>query len=198
MMNVKSIALIAVAVVAASATSAPAGTKYAANLVSNGTVDPPVPPTLSPKSSIKVADKGAIQVSLSGVVDGGGMPVTTSTSYNDGTGLDGSEYIVIIKLFIPAVAVLFPVIELPVPVDLKAGKGKTKLNASSFFALIPPGTGRGVEITGSEVWGPLSAAKAPACEAIVSSSLPVSLGANDPTCRGGDHIGMSGMYIPNP
>lgn len=198
MMNVKSIALIAMAVVAASATSAPAGTKYQTNLVSNSTTDPPPNPTLSAKSSIKAADKGAIQVSLSGVTDSSGMPVTTSTAYNDGAALDGTEYTVIIKLYIPAIAALFPIVELPVPVDLKAGKGKTKLNASSFFTLIPPGTGRGIEVRASEVWGPLSAAKAPGCDAIVHSSLPVSLSENDPTCRGGDHIGMSGMYIPNP
>ncbi|MEQ1786332.1 MAG: hypothetical protein ABL966_04710, partial [Acidimicrobiales bacterium] len=38
----------------------------------------------------------------------------------DGVPVDGSEYIVIIKLFLPAVAFI-PVIELPVPIDLKAG-----------------------------------------------------------------------------
>lgn len=198
-MNMKRIAMIAMAVVAASATAAPAGTKYAANLVSNSPVDPPPNPTLSVKSSVKLDDKGNIQVSLAGVTDGSGALVTTSTSYNDTKStspvLDGTEYIVIIKLFVAAVPAFD--IELPVPVDLKAGKGKTKLSAAPLFALITPPAGRTVEIRGSEVWGPLGAPNAAACQAVVANSLPVGLPLGA-TCRGGTQIGMSGLSIPTP
>ncbi len=198
----KRIAFVALAVVAAAAPSAQAGTKYAANLVSNSISDPPPPPTLSPKSALKLDDKGGISVKLSGVVDGGGVPVDTSTTYNDtkktNPALDGSEYIVIIKLVLPAIAGLIPIVEVPVPVNLKGGKGGNKLSASDLFALLPGGAGRTLEIIGTEVWGPLTAAKAPGCTAIVGSALPASLSSPDPACRGTGQIGMSGLAIPLP
>lgn len=200
MLKKKNLALIAMAAVVASATAAPAGTKYATNLVSNDPFDPPTPPTLSAKSALKLDDKGGISVKLAGIVDGTNTPVTTTTLYNEtkktSPQVDGSEYFVIIKLVLPAISGLIPVVEVPVPVDLKAGKGGTKLSAKDLFALIPPGSGRTVEIIGSEVWGPLGAAKAPGCTALISSSLPASTTSPDPTCRGGTQIGMSGLAIP--
>jgi hypothetical protein len=200
--HVKSIALIAIAVVAASASSAPAGTKYATNLVPNSAVDPPANPTLSPKGQMKLSDKGAVSIQLAGVTDGAGLLVTTSTSYNDTKDttpvLDGTEYVAIIKLVLPAISGFIPIVEVPVPVDLKAGKGKTKLNAGPLFALLPPGSGRTAEIIGTEVWGPLTVAKAAACTALVGSALPASLTSPDPTCRGTQQIGMSGLAIPLP
>lgn len=204
MMNVKSIALIAIAVVAGWATSAPAGTKYAANLVYNGTTDPPPNPTLSPKSSLKVDDKGSIAVSLAGVTDAGGGLVTTSTVYNDSVkaggpvALDGSEIIVIVKVFVPDVAGLIPYAEVPIPVDLKAGKGKTKLSAAPLFGFLTPPLGRTIEIQGTQVWGPLGAANASACQATVDSSLPVILPPDTTTCRGGTNFAMSGIFVPPP
>jgi hypothetical protein len=197
MMTLKRIALISMTVIAATATTAPAGTKYAANLVPSAVVDPPPNPTLSTKSSVKLSDKGAIQVALAGVTDGAGTLVTTSTSYNDTGTLDGTEYFVVIKLSVTAVAGLFPEIDLPVAVDLKAGKGKAKLSASSLFALIPPGQARTVEIIGSEVWGPLGAGGVAACQAILDGPIPVTF-PPDMSCRGGTQIGISGLYIPNP
>ena len=202
MLNTKRIALIAIAAVAASASSAPAGTKYAANLVSNSASDPAPPPTLSPKSALKLDDKGGISAKLAGVVDGANVPVDTSTTYNDtkktNPALDGTEYIVIIKLVLPAISGLIPIVEVPVPVDLKAGKGGTKLSAKDLFALLPPGAGRTVEIIGAEVWGPLGAGNAAACTAIVGGPIPASLTSPDPTCRGGLQIGMTGLAIPTP
>ena len=62
----KKLAVIGLAVVA-SAAPALAGTKYAANLVSNSTVDPAPPPTLSAKSKLSLSDKGAVQASLAGL-----------------------------------------------------------------------------------------------------------------------------------
>jgi hypothetical protein len=203
MKTMKRLAAVATAILA-SATVASAGTKYATNLVSNSPVDPPPPPTLSPKSQVKLSDKGAIQIQLAGVVDGAGLPVTTSTSYNDTKAtsavLDGSEYVVIIKLLIPAVQAALPppgIVEVPVPVDLKAGKGKTKLSAAPLLVLIGDGIGRSIEIVGSEVWGPLGS-NAAGCQAIVASSLPASITSPDPTCRGGTQIGISGLSVAKP
>jgi hypothetical protein len=199
MLNLKRIALIAMAVVAASATAAPAGTKYATNLVpSDAFVDPPANPTLSPKSSVKLSDKGAVQVGLAGVTDGAGLPVTTSTSFNDTSVLDGSEYIVIIKLSVTAIKGFIPLVEVPVAVDLTAGKGKAKMSVSALLGSLPPGTPRTVEIVGSEVWGPLGAGTPTTdCQAIFSNSLPVGLPLGA-VCRGGTQIGISGISIPNP
>jgi hypothetical protein len=87
------------------------------------------------------------------------------------------------------------VVELPIPVNLKNGKGKTKFNAGPLFVLIGSGVGRTAEIIGSEVWGPLGA-NAASCQAIVANSLPASLSSPDPACRGGSQIGMSGLAIP--
>jgi hypothetical protein len=227
MMNVKSIALIAMAVVAASATSAPAGTKYAANLVYNAVTDPPGPgvSTLSAKSSLKLDDKGNIAVSLAGVTvsacvggtndaascsadsecPGGACTAglaTSSTLYNDSVksggnpSLDGTEFIVIIRLYLPDIAGLFAYVEVPIPVDVKAGKGKTKLNAQPLFALIPAGAGRTVEIQGTQIWGPLGASNASACQSTIDSSLPVIFPGDTTTCRGGTNFGMSGLFIP--
>lgn len=198
----KSLKHVAFAAMALAVTAAPAlaGTKYAANLVSNSPSDPIVPPTLASKSAVKLDDKGGISVSLAGVVDGGGLPVTTSTSYNDTGTLDGSEYVAIIKMVIPGISGIADRVELPVVLDLKAGKGKAKKSAAALFAFIPPGIGRSLEIIGTEVWGPLGGPTATTCQAIVSNALPVSVvpvGGPDPTdCRGGVNFGMSGLAIP--
>ena len=61
MKTLKQLALVAMAV-AVSAVPALAGTKYAANLVTNDAFDPPTPPTLSPKSAVKLDDKGDLRV----------------------------------------------------------------------------------------------------------------------------------------
>ncbi len=203
MKNVKSIALIAIAVVAASASSAPAGTKYASQpgvQQRRRSAAEPDPVDRRARSSSTTRDTS--RSSLAGVTDGAGALVTTSTTLQPNQGhesaLDGTEYIVIIKLVLPAISGLIPIVEVPVPVDLKAGKGKTKLDAGPLFALLPAGTGRTAEIIGTEVWGPLTVAKAPGCTAIVGSALPASLTSPDPTCRGTGQIGMSGLAIPLP
>ncbi len=200
MKTLKQLALIAAAV-AVSASPALAGTKYAANLVSNSPTHPPANPTLSSKSSIKLSDKGTIQIGLAGVTDGGGTLVTSTSGWPDSGTLDGTEYTVIIKMVIPGIAGLIERVEVPVPVVLNKGKGKVKLSAAPLFNLIPGGIGRTLEITGSEVWGPLGA-NAAACEAVVESAIPASLyppmTPQDNSCRGGSQIGMSGLDIPLP
>jgi hypothetical protein len=155
---------------------------------------------LSSKSQIKLSDKGAVSIALAGVTDGAGALVTTSQAYNASVQnpqltLDGSEYIVIIKLHIPAID-SFPVIEVPVPVDLTGGKGKTKLNLAGVLGLLGPGLGRGLEVTGAEVWGPLGAPAASACLVIVGNSPHATLIAGDPACRGGTQIGIAGLSLP--
>ena len=199
MSNVKRIALVAAAVVAAAATSAHAGTKYAANLVPAALSDPPPNPTLSTKSSLKLDSKGSIAIALAGVTDAAGALVTTSTAYADTGTLDGSEYITIIKLSVTAIKGFIPLVEVPIPVELKAGKGKVKLSVASLLSLVPGGAARTVEITGAEVWGPLGAGTpASDCQAVVASALPVGTPLLPGVCRGGDQIGISGLYIPVP
>lgn len=199
MLTLKKLAVIGLAVVA-SAAPALAGTKYAVNIVTNDPVHPPSNPTLSPKSAIKLDDKGKLSVSLSGVTDGAGVLVDTSGVYNDSVlpTVDATTYIVLLRLVLPGVTNVVPIIddvELPVPVDLKKGKGKTKLDAGPLLGLILPGIGRTLEVIGVEVWGPLGG-QAAACQAVVGGSPPASLTTPDAACRGGSQIGMSGLAIP--
>lgn len=194
MKTLKRFAMVAMAL--AIATPALAGTKFQTNLVSNDPIDPPSNPTISPKSSIKMSDKGSIQVGLAGVTDGAGTLVTTSGSYNDTFAVDGTQYVAIIKLRLPAIEGLFPIVELPIAVDLKGGKGKTKYSAAPLFGFLGAGNGRTVEIQGVEVWGPLGGGAA-ACQAILSAPIPVIF-PPDPSCRSGNEIGMSGLAVPLP
>ena len=232
MKTLKQLALAAAAV-AVAASPALAGTKYAANLVSNSPTHPVLPPSISAKSSLKLSDKGSIQVGLAGVVEPGmtsqcyggandgdactmpadcnppmlpggtcapvGDPVTSTSTYNDTGTLDGSEYVVIIKLVIPGITGLIERVDVPVPVVLSKGKGKAKLSAAPLFILIPDGTGRTIEIVGTEVWGPLGANTA-SCQAVMDSPIPatfvIPMGSPDPSCSGGSQVGMSGLAIP--
>jgi hypothetical protein len=190
MQTLKRLAIVAMAV-AVSAAPALAGTKYQTNIVPNDPLHPPSNPTLSPKGQIKISDKGSLQVSLAGVTDGGGALVTSSNTL----GLDGTEYVAIIKLVIPAISGFIPIVEVPVVVELKNGKGKTKLNVASLFGLIPVGFGRSIEFVCTEVWGPLGG-QAAACQAVLTGNPPASLFSPDPACRGGSQIGISGVAIP--
>jgi hypothetical protein len=204
MITLKRMALIAMAVVAAATSPALAGTKYAANLVSSDAFNPPSNPTLSPKSSIKLSDKGSVAIALAGVTDAGGALVTTSTVYAasikaDPTApnLDGSEYIVIIKLFLPSIGYVIPLVEVPVPVDLNGGKGKTKLSVAGLLGLMDSAAGRSIEIRGAEVWGPLGLG-APACLTVVGAAIPAGLPLPPTVCRDGTQFGISGVSIPVP
>jgi hypothetical protein len=198
------------AVAALSASTALAGTKFGTNLVPASNIHPPSNPTLSVKSQLKISDKGIIQIGLAGVTDGGGALAGTSTVYNESVkaggppDLDGSEYIVIVKLVIPSLSALIPPppangeIEVPVPVNLSGGKGKNKFSVANLLVLLPAGFGRSAEIVGAEVWGPLGPANLMDCEAIVSNALPVNFGEDPPVtaCRGGTKLGISGLSIP--
>jgi hypothetical protein len=207
MLTCKRFALV-VALMAAAASPALAGTKFATNLVPESDLHPPPNPTLSAKSQIKMADKGTLTIALAGVTTAAGELANTSTTYNDAVGsgappaLDGTEYIAIVKAYMPGVEFLAPVIEVPVPVNLKKGKGKTTLVLGNLFGLLGT-SGRSFEVRGVEVWGPLGAAAAGDCQAIVAAPIPVGIpnGLNPGVCRdadGGVRIGISGLSIPVP
>lgn len=194
----KQIALIAAAV-AVSAAPALAGTKYATNLVTDDEFFPASNPTLSPKSQIKLSDKGSIQIGLAGVTDAGGAPYNSTSTFADTGTLDGTEHIVMIKLYLPAVAMILAEIDVPIPVVVTGGKGKAKLSVGSLLSLIGPTNGRSVEIRGSEVWE-LAGSTAPelaACQAIIDNALPITT-PPDTSCRDGGQIGISGLFIPAP
>ena len=102
MLTLKQLAVMGLAIVAAASPALAGGTKYSANLVTSDSGDPPTPPDLSPKSSVKLDSKGAIAVSLSGVTNNAGELVSTSGNYKETGQVDDSTYSVIIKLFLPA------------------------------------------------------------------------------------------------
>ena len=181
------------AAVAFSASAAMAGTKYQANIVPSSATNPPSNPTLTSKGKASLKDDGSIKVGIKGVTDGGGVPAESTTAFTDSgnTTLDGSEYIYIVKGRFVSLGVNF---EAYVPVPVKTGNGKGTLNLSSQFGLIPAGAGRGVEITGGEVWGPIGLANLAACQADVTAGVSVTPPDND--CRAGAQIGVAGILSP--
>ncbi len=181
-------AVIAATTVLATASLALAGTKYQANLVPTSLTAP----TLAPKGKVKMKDTGQLKAVLKGVVDASSAPVTTApdTKYDPGDSTLGF-YVVIVKGTFVALAVPF---ETVIPVGLKNGNGATALDLSMLFSLIPPGVVRSVDVTGGEVWGPISSAQAPACDAVVTQGFTVI--PNDPSCRDGSKIGVAGINIP--
>ena len=54
--------------------------------------------------------------------------------------------------------------------------------------------GVGCEITDAEVWGPLAAGEAAACQARVTAGY--SIGRLSSACRGGTKVGVAGINIP--
>jgi hypothetical protein len=184
----KRVLTMAMAGLAVSASAALAGTKYQANIVPASATNPPSDPTMSAKGKVKLDDKGNVKVGIKGVTDAGGVPAESSFA---GPALDGTEYIYIVKGTFVSLGVQF---EVDIPIDVKKGNGKAALSLSSQFALIPMGAGRGVEITGGEVWGPLGAANVAACQPDVTAG--VSLVPGNTNCRGGTQIGVAGVFIP--
>ena len=199
MMNRKRVVYLSLAVLAASTPLALAGTKYQANVVPASASNPPANPTLTTKGKIQVSDSAKMQASIKGVTDGAGAPANSSTAYvttlktHVAPVLDGTEYIAILKGNFAALNISF---ELPIPIDVKNGNGGTTLALPALTSLIPPGTGRSIEITGAEIWGPLGAANAASCVAIVGATPPVGYVLNDPACRGGTKIGVAGVNLP--
>jgi hypothetical protein len=209
MFNWRYPSLVMIAALTLSAHAAVAGTKVLVSLVPNSATDPPTPPTMSEtKGKLLGTDKGVVKVSLSGVTTDGVTFVTTSTAFNDAVKacttppcaivLDGSEYVVIIKVSVPAAG--FDA-EFIVPVDLKKGNGKTKVSASSVISLIPSGAGRSLEVKGAEVWGPVGGDGTTCADVmnalILGSGIDTTL--DDPACRGangGVKIGVAGLNAP--
>jgi hypothetical protein len=174
-----------------------AGTKFQTNIVPSSAVSPPTNPTLSTKGKIQFDDKGKILLTVKGVTDGAGDPVTTSTAIKDslkatGTPVaDDTTYVAVVRGTFTALGIQF---EMPVPFDLKKGNGTTKLAEGAQFSQIPGGIGRSVEINGVEVWGPLGAGNVAACNSVLANV--VTLVTNDPSCRGGTKIGVAGINFP--
>ncbi|MEB2283785.1 MAG: hypothetical protein B6D46_16080 [Polyangiaceae bacterium UTPRO1] len=192
----KQLALITAAV-AVSVTPALAGTKLAVNLVPSAAVDPPPNPTLSVKSQIKLSDKGLVQVGLAGVTDAGGALYNSTSSYATSGNLDGTEHIVTVKLYLPAIAgppLNVTEVDLHLPMVVVKGKGKIKVSLAAMLALIGPGYGRSIEVSGVEVWA-LDNVNVPACQAVVANTPAITF-PPDTTCRGGTQIGISGIWIP--
>jgi len=137
-------------------------------------------------------DVGLVQATLKGVTDSGGNPVTTTplTKWKTGDSSLGM-YVVIVKGNFTALGVDF---ETVLPVGLKNGNGASKADLSSLFGMIPGGVGRSVEVTGGEVWGPISSGQAAACDTVVSTGFTLTPG--DPACRDGSQIGVAGINIP--
>ena len=177
--------------VAVSASAAMAGTKYQANIVPSSATNPPTNPTLTSKGKASLKDDGNIKVGIKGVTDGGGVPAESTTAFKDTGLLDGSEYIYIAKGRFVSLGVDF---EAYVPVPVKKGNGKGAVDLSGQLGAIPAGVGRGVEITGGEVWGPVGLANLAACQADVTAGVSIVLPDND--CRAGTQIGVAGILIP--
>ncbi len=203
-----------------SASAALAGTKVQMNLVPSSSVNPPANPTMSrSKGKILILDKGKLSVMLSDVTDAAGNLVTTTQFFNLGAKmstptlqLDGSEYVVVMVIDVPALPVLvsgFPEqVQVVVPVDLKSGKGKTTIDLSPFLSQIPTGSGigRSIGFVGAQVWGPIGGTPgavglgATACMASFPlPPAPIELLVGDTSCtsvNGGVQLGFGGINLP--
>lgn len=150
--------------------------------------DPPSNPTMeSGKLSLK--DTGDIKTKVKGVTDGGGVLVTGNTSLQDTGLLDGDEYVVILKANFTALGVD---IEIPIAMDLKNGGGKGAVSLGALVGMIPPATGRSIEVTGGEVWGPLGGANVLACQAELTTGFALLTSL----CKGGTKVGVAGVDVP--
>ena len=187
-MFTKRMLTIGMAALAMSASAAMAGTKYQATLVTASTTAPPSNPTLA-AGKLSLKDTGDIKAGVKGVTDGGGMPVTSSTSFKDTATLDGTEYVVVLKLNFTALGVD---VEIPVAMDLKGGTGKGAVSLGTLTSLIPAGTGRSLEVTGGEVWGPLGVANVAACQAELTNGYAIGTSL----CKGGTRVGVAGVNVP--
>jgi hypothetical protein len=179
---------MAMAGLAMSAATALAGTKYQANLVNASATDPPTNPTMA-SGKLSLKDTGDIKAKVKGVTDGGGALVTGSTSFKDTGTLDGSEYVAILKMNFIALGV---VVEVPVAMSMKNGGGKGAVALGSLVSMIPPGTGRSLEVTGGEVWGPLGGANVAACQAELATGFALL----SSLCKGGTKVGVAGVDVP--
>ena len=195
-MRCTSLFLLALAVVGLS-TSAWAGTKYQANLVPVGVLDPNDPNgpgTLAIKSKVQAQGSGKFQANLKGVVDGAGALITTDGSFKATGILTGDEFIVVVAGTFPGAAdVAF---EFNLVGELKKGNGKAAIDTSFLFGQIPADTLRSIVITGVEVHGPLGAANVDDCTLnLTAGGFNLPDVAPNP-CVGGDRIGAAGIQIP--
>lgn len=194
-MKLASILTVGIVSLALTVGSAEAGTKYQTNIVpANADMNGlETDPTLSNKSKVKITDTGQFQAKVDGVTDALGALVTTDGSFDDKTApaLNGDEYLVIIGGTFVALGVGF---QFNLPMELKGGKGKAKIDASSLFGLIPPGTLRSTQQTTVEVYGPIGPAAVAACATnLDGGGFVVSPDPNP--CLAGDRVGVGGIQL---
>lgn len=187
-MFTKRMLMMAMATLVVAPSGVLAGTKYQANLVPASAVHPPANPKMD-SGKLALKDSGDIKVKVKGVTDGAGVPVTGSTQFKDTGTVDGSEYVVILKATFTALGVA---VESPLAMSMKNGGGKGAVSLGAFTSLIPAGTGRSVEVTGGEVWGPLGVANVAACQAEINTGYTLASSA----CKGGTKVGVAGVNFP--
>jgi len=188
------ILIVALASLAVAVGTAAAGTKFQTNIVPGNALDGlEVNPSLSSKGKVKIIDKGLFQAKLDGVTDATGALVTTDGSYNDKNAptLTGDEYVVVVGGTFVALGVDF---RFNLPMELKGGKGKAKIDAASLFGLIPPGTLRSSQQTAVNVFGPIGVAAVDGCTVNLNAGGFV-IGADVNPCEGGDRIGVGGIQL---
>lgn len=151
--------------------SATAGSKYIGNIVPTGVS----PPTLSNKSKFILKGNGQFKSTLKGVTDSSGL-VTTERS----GAFNGDEYVTVLSGVFVALGQLF---RFNLVTELKKGKGTSKIDASKLFVLVPKQIEpRSVHITNVEVYGPLGAENAAACQELVNDNFPVLLSGQANPC----------------
>lgn len=165
--------LVVAVMVGFSSGSAAAGSKYMGNIVPTGVS----PPTLSSKSKFMLKGNGQFKSMLKGVTDSGGL-VTTERS----GAFNGDEYVTVLSGIFVALGQPF---RFNLVAELKKGKGTAKIDASKLFVLVPEQIEpRSVHITNVEVYGPLGAENAAACQARVDSNAPFILAGQANPCVG--------------
>ena len=180
-------AAIAGVLTGSSSAGAKAGTKYVGNLVPTGGTAP----TLSSKSKFVLKGNGQFKAVLRGVTASTGLV----TSERTGT-LDGDEYVALLSGTFVALSQPF---QFNLVTDLKNGNGVAKIDASRLFVLVPtlikP---RSVRITGMEVYGPLGAENAAACQAKLASDAPFILSGGTNPCVDETQlpIAVGGIEVP--
>ncbi|TFH24069.1 MAG: hypothetical protein E4H03_04635 [Myxococcales bacterium] len=198
----KPASILTAALVSLTVTTAPAvagGTKFQTNIVpANSELTIEINPTLSEKGQVKITGKGVFQAKLDGVTDAAGALVTTDGSYNDKTAptLTGDEYMVVIGGTFVALGVDF---RFDLPIELKGGKGKAKIDAASLFTLIRPEVLRTTQQTTINVFGPIGVDAVAGCLTILDRTPETKGGFTvDPEpnlCEAGIRIGVGGIEL---
>ncbi len=165
-----------------------AGTKRLTSIVPVATSSP----TLLPNSKILVKDNGLLKLTLKGVQTASGALATSDKSLKSGN-VTGDEYAVILSGKIIALNLE---IELGVLIEMKEGKGTTKIDISHVFGLFPNGLAKTIAWGNVEVYGPVGTNNLEACQNNMDLSDGLSFPPAPHPCVGGTHIGSGGIVDP--